>query len=136
VAAVNADGEGTAAQPSTVAFAEPAVISVYQPSRWDGTLSPTNAIIRAATSDANGAQGMLDWGLNATNYSSFAINTNFLGVQTFALTNLSPLTSYYYRLTSLSSNHTGASYLGYFETPDTNHRPVLVSNVFYYNFNP
>src|SRR6185295_3066445 len=84
----------------------------------------TNALLQLITSDPNGGQGLIDWGLDPTNFTWFAMDTNYLAYQWFYLTNLSPRTFYFYRLTSITSNRAGVSYLGYFQTPDTNHPPV------------
>jgi len=105
-------------------FAEQFGITVYEPQSWDGTLSPTNALVGLATSDVNGGQGLVDWGLDLTNYTGFLLNTNYLGYHNLELTNLAPLTMYFYRVTSITSNRAGVNYLGYFLTPDTNHPPV------------
>ena len=123
ITAVNADGESTPSELSTVSYVEGYTISVYEPYQWNGTLSATNAIVQWSTSDPNGGQGLIDWGLDATNFAWFDINTNYLAYQAFSLTNLSPKTFYFYRLTSITSNRAGVSYAGYFQTPDTNHPP-------------
>jgi len=128
VTAVNADGESAASDLSTVSYVESGTIYVYEPRTWEGTLSPTNAIIQWSTADPYGAQGLIDWGLDSTNFTFFALNTNYLAYQTFELTNLTPLTTYHYRLTSINSNRSGVLFFGSFGTPDTNHPPVAEDN--------
>src|SRR6185503_12651985 len=46
--------------------------------------------------------------------------------------NLSPNTLYFYRISTITSNRGGITAYSYFNTPDTNHSPVLNSQIYYF----
>ena len=127
VTAVNGDGESAASDLATVNEAWGGLVTLSDIATWNNNLTPTNAIVDWYTSDSLGNQGIVEWGVaeaNATNFSFILINTNYLPAQTFDLTNLSPLTPYNLRVTSISPNRGGVSAIRFFVTPDTNHPPV------------
>jgi hypothetical protein len=127
VTAVNAEGESPASDIATVNEAWGFTISIGDINIWNNTLTSSNALVNWVTSNPDGDQGIVEWGTaetNATNFTFFLLNTNYLPWHNFNLTNLAPLTAYNLRITSISSNRGGVSVLRSFTTPDTNHPPV------------
>lgn len=127
VTAVNSDGEGSGADPVSVFEAEFSMVMMTPISPEYGTLSATNAVIHWATSWMEGDEALVEWGPYAegsTDFPFFFTRTNYQNFHTFYLTNLSPLSPYQYRVTSISSTRGGLHWSGAFLTPDTNHPPV------------
>jgi fibronectin type 3 domain-containing protein len=129
VTAINADGEGPGSEIATLQGGEGgSVLTIYDPQVWEGTLTPTNAIVRWAVSNVDGDQGVLEWAVaesNATHFPFLLVNTNYLGMHAFQLTNLTPRTIYNYRVTSIDQQRLGTSVVRSFATPDTNHPPAV-----------
>jgi hypothetical protein len=69
---------------------------------------------------------MLEWGLSPTNLAVVGFNSGYLFDHGYAVSNLTPATVYYYRITSVRPNRAGVSELYSLLTPGSNHPPVAV----------
>lgn len=134
VTAVNSDGESSGSEPVTVTE-QVYEGSILPPdiSQWNGTLTATSAVVQWASSYIAGVESILEWGpsLNGeTNYVFHVMDTNYIPWHGAVLENLTPLTTYHYRITAIYTNRGGVQYISSFTTPDTNHPPTLHAEVY------
>jgi hypothetical protein len=128
VTAVNADGESAPSAVATVYDGDfNNFITVPWPGMYPGTLTATNAWITWYASHLSGADGMVDLSTNGMDFTMIYHQTNYQFGHGVWATNLTPLTIYWYRLTTISTNRVGLVYTNYFATEDTNHPPVADS---------
>ncbi len=125
VTALNAEGESS---PSAVVTTQDSdyfpYFSFTPPGTYPGTLSPTSATIQWVVSLTTGADGMLEIGLSLTNLTVVAFQPEYAFGHSVQLTNLTPATTYFYRVASVGPNRVGSTAMQMFTTPDYNHPPA------------
>jgi fibronectin type 3 domain-containing protein len=128
VTAVNADGESAASLEAIVYDGNfDNYIMVVWPGYYPNSLTATSAWVSWYISAVSGGEGMVDISLNGTDYTTVYHQPNYQFGHGLWVTNLTPLTVYWYRLTTISTNRVGYAYTNYFVTEDTNHPPVADS---------
>ena len=127
VTASNTDGESA---PSNEAVVEENMFNFTiagewpEYSYWSDAVTPTNAWLSWAVSQVSGADGLVELSTNGTDFATVMQNTNYLGWHNVLLTNLTPRSYYYYRVTTVGTNRGGLTQTRWFATEDTNHPPV------------
>jgi len=128
VTAVNADGESGPSLDAMVYEGDfNNFITLPWPGLYPGTLTATTALINWSVSHVSGADGMVDLSMNGTEYQTIYHQTNYQSFHGVWATNLTPLTIYWYRVTTISTNRVGYVVTNYFATLDSNHPPVANS---------
>ncbi len=131
VTAVNGDGESSASGIATVAdgdvfyFLHRSPSQFPEPDQRYGWVTPTSARIIWLLQSTGGADGMLEFGDSTTNLQTVYFQPAY---QMFGhgvtLTNLTPSTLYYYRITSVTPNRVGSSELYFLQTSAPNQPPI------------
>jgi hypothetical protein len=125
VTAVNGDGESAPSSQVTTTDSEYLGMFTHTPPDWwPYMVTPTSATIQWISSLVDGTDGMLELGLTPTNLTVVGFNENYAPGHSFNLTDLTPLTRYYYRFSGVGTNRAGVAVLQTFMTPDVNHPPV------------
>ncbi len=127
VTASNTDGESA---PSNEAVVEGNMFNFMitgdwpEYSSWSEGVTPTNAWLSWSISHVSGADGLVELSTNGTDFATVMHNTNYFGWHNVLLTNLTPRSYYYYRVTSVGTNRGGLTLTRWFATEDTNYPPV------------
>ncbi|HEX7861094.1 MAG TPA: Ig-like domain-containing protein [Verrucomicrobiae bacterium] len=126
VVALNAEGQSTA---SLVTIEESGaattMISVMHPDYYFGTLTETNAYLSFWSSIISGTDGLLEIGESVDALAFYAYQPEYAGGHGFNVTNLTPGTQYFYRLTVTEQSRFGFTYLNSFVTVPANVAPVV-----------
>jgi len=118
-------GVGSMSSTITVQSGDGGWFNVDFPGQYSSeSLTPTNALVVWHIPTFDGADGMLEWGLSPTNLAVVGFNPGYLMDHGYAVSNLTPATVYYYRITSVRPNRAGLSELHSLLTPGSNHPPV------------
>ncbi len=125
VTALNAEGESL---PSAIVTTQDSnyipYFSFTPPGTYPGTLSPTSVTIEWIVSLTSGADGMLEIGPSPTSLTVVGFHPEYAFGHSFLITNLTPATTYFYRVASVGTNRVGSTAMQLFTTPDYNHPPV------------
>jgi hypothetical protein len=125
VTAVGPDGE-SAPSAVVVTHDDPLVPFFWHsaPDVNSGTLTPTTARFQWVVSLTTGADGMLELSTNSVDFTAVYFNSNYQGAFSVVVSNLSPATQYFYRLTGVGTNRAGTAAALTFWTPNVNQPPT------------
>ena len=127
VIASNVDGE-SAPSAEVVVSPVPAdfvTITQYLPNVFGNDfVTETNAWASWYVSIISGANGLLELGLDGVDFATIYRNPTYSPSHSTVISNLTPNTIYWYRVTTVGTNHGGITITNWFRTRDINHPPV------------
>ena len=127
VTASNPDGEGAASDEVIVspAIADFVITAQFLPNVYGNDfVTETNAWVNWTVNVISGANGLLELGLDGVDYQTVYHNPAYALGHSLTLSNLTPNTIYWYRVTTVATNNGGMTLTNWFRTRDINHPPV------------
>src|SRR5688572_29985882 len=126
VSAVNADGESDAAIVTIQNSGwSGTTIMYYDPSYYPGLVTRTSATLMFAVSPVDGTDALLEFSDVDFPLDFLEYRPDYAGFHTFTITNLTPATPYFFRVTFNDVNRLGLSYNTYFYTLPLNTPPYV-----------
>lgn len=126
VSAVNADGESDAAIVTIENSGwSGTTIMYYDPSYYPGLLTRTSVTLMFAVSPVDGTDALLEFSDVDFPLDFMEYRPNYSGFHTFTITDLTPATRYFFRVTFNDVNRLGLSYNSYFSTLPLNSPPQV-----------
>jgi hypothetical protein len=127
VSASNSEGE-SAPSPEVIVSQTPAdfvTITQYLPNVFaNDNITQTNAWLAWMVNILTGADGLVELGLDGVDFETVYHNPTYQFGHSLTLSNLTPNTIYWYRVTTVGTNRGGITITNWFHTLDINHAPV------------